>query len=470
MNEWKVPVMSPKEIDDLRERANRYWWLPTRQSEEEYIRKNVIIVAEGLAEGKGCKIRDAAGKVYLDFTASDWCAATGYGRSEVVQVAVEQMMKIPHVDPFGNLKLSPATINFATKLAQISPGSLNKVFTISGGSEANESAFKVARQYHKHAGKPTKYKIISRRWDYHGATHGALATSGNKVNIGSFLDEPFAPGYIHISHPYCYRCDFDLKYPSCNLQCARQLEKVIQYEHPDTVAAFILDTLAPFAGMSVPPPEYLPMIRETCDKYGVIMILDEVATGFGRTGKMFACEHWNVVPDIMTLDKGISGGWFPLSAVVVKDEIASKFQGGPEFGLVHGHTWWGHSAALATSLRNIEIIERENLVQRSAEMGKYMLDSLQAAIGKSPIVGEVRGLGLAVAAEFVKDRKTKEPLITSMPMHDKVFDKMAARGLFAHAVGSDVVLWPPLIVSKSEIDEAVKIVAKTVREMEKELV
>jgi putrescine aminotransferase len=211
------------------------------------------------------------------------------------------------------------------------------------------------------------------------------------------------------------------------------------------------------------------MIREICDKYGVIMILDEVATGFGRTGKMFACEHWNVVPDIMTLDKGISGGWFPLSAVVVKDEIASKFKGGPEFGLAHGHTWWGHSAALATALRNIEIIERENLVQRSAEMGEYMLDALQAAVGKSPIVGEVRGLGLAVAAEFVKDKKTKEPLITSLTMLDNIFDKMAAKGLMAHHVGSDVVLWPPLIVSKSEIDEAVKIVAETVKEMEKEL-
>jgi len=212
------------------------------------------------------------------------------------------------------------------------------------------------------------------------------------------------------------------------------------------------------------------MVRKICDKYGVLWILDEVATGFGRTGKWFACEHWNVVPDIMTLDKQISGGWLPLSGVVVKEEIASKFKGGPQFALAHGHTWWGHAVCLAVALRNIEIIEREHLVEYCAEMGTYFMNGLHAALDKSPIVGEVRGLGLAIGVEFVKDKKTKEPLVAPPEVAVKFADKLVERGLLVHGgLNYYLILWPPLIVSKSEIDEALGILERTMREAEKDL-
>jgi taurine-pyruvate aminotransferase len=298
-------------------------------------------------------VRDAAGKEYLEFTASDWVAATGYGREEIAKVAYEQMVRIPHVDPFGNQKLALPTIMFAKKLAEIAPGTLKKVFTISGGSEANEAAMKLTKQYQQKTGFPRRFKFISRRYNYHGATQGALGLDGNAAGFNSpYLIEPLAPGFLHVAHPYCYRCDFGLEYPSCGLTCAKQIELTIQYEHPSTVAGVVTDSISGFASMAVPPPEYFPMVRKICDKYGILWIDDEVATGFGRTGKMFACEHWNVVPDIMTMSKQISGGYLPLSAVIVKEEIADKFIGTPEDALANGHTWWGHATACAVALKS----------------------------------------------------------------------------------------------------------------------
>jgi len=471
MEGWKVPVMTPQEIAGLRESANEYWWLPGRQARQDDIREKLIILVEGQADGKGCRVRDAAGKEYLEFTASDWTASTGYGREEVAKVAYEQMMRIPHVDPFGNQKLAVSTIKFAEKLAQIAPGTLKKVFTISGGSEANEAAMKLTKQYQQKVGFPRRFKFISRRYNYHGATHGTLGLDGTPAGANRpYLMEPLAPGFLHVVHPYCYRCDFGLEYPSCDLLCAKQIEQTIQYEHPSTVAAVVMDTICPFARMAVPPPEYLPMVREICDRYGILWILDEVATGFGRTGKWFACEHWNVVPDIMTMDKQISGGWLPLSGVVVKEEIANKFIGTPEDALANGHTWWGHAVCLAVALRNIEIIEREHLVEHCAEMGTYFMNGLHAALDSSPIVGRIDGLGLMIGIEFVKDKKTREPVMGPPEAAVKFADRLVERGLLVHgSLLSSLILWPPMIVSKAEIDEALGILEKTVREAEKDI-
>jgi adenosylmethionine-8-amino-7-oxononanoate aminotransferase len=460
-----IKAMILSELADLRERANEYFWFPLRQAKEDDIRENLKIIVKG----EGCRVWDAEGREYLEACASDWTAAVGYGRKEIAEAAYEQLLKIPHVDPFGNYA-AVSTINFATKLAQIVPGTLSKVFTISGGSEANESALKLARQYQARAGSPKRFKFISRRLCYHGATFACLSLSTD-LFFRPYLNEPLLPGCIRVAHPYCYRCEFGLEYPSCNLLCARQLEQAIQSENPSTVAAVIADAVSTQAFASVPPPEYFPMIRHICDQYGIILIMDEVVCGFGRTGKWFGCNHWDVVPDIMTMDKGISSGYLPLSAVAVKEEITAKFIGSQRDALPHGHTWWGHAVSCAVGLANINIIEREGLVENAARMGKYFLDALHSALDKSAIVGNIQGLGLMIDIELVRDKKTKARFVgaEAADLRQKLTDKLLERGLIAQVSSIYISLIPPLIITRAEIDKIVHILEESIREAEKEM-
>ena len=463
--DMKDPVMSLQEQADLRERANEYYWFPLRQAKEDDIKENLKIIVGG----KGCRVWDAEGKEYLEACASDWTAAVGYGRKEIADVAYEQLLKIPHVDPFGNYAAA-STINFATKLAQIAPGTLSKVFTISGGSEANESALKLARQYQARAGFSKRFKFISRRLCYHGATFACQSLSTD-LFFRSYLNEPLLSGCIRVAHPYCYRCEFGLEYPSCNLLCAKQLEQAIQSENPSTVAAVMVDAVSVQAFASVPPPEYFPMIRKICDQYGILLIMDEVVCGFGRTGKWFGCNHWDIVPDIMTMDKGISSGYLPLSAVAVKEEIAAKFIGTPRDAFAHGHTWWGHPVSCAVGLANIEIIERERLVENAAEMGTYFLDALHSALDKSAIVGNIQGLGLLIDVELVRDKKTKERFTgtEAAKLRQKLINELLRQGLIAQVSSVYISLLPPLIITRAEIDEIVHILEVGIRETEKEM-
>jgi adenosylmethionine-8-amino-7-oxononanoate aminotransferase len=460
-----IKAMTLPELADLRERANEYHWFPLRQAKEDDIRENLKIIVKG----EGCRVWDAEGKEYLEACASDWTAAVGYGRKEMADAAYEQLLKIPHVDPFGNYAAA-STINFATKLAQITPDTLNKVFSVSGGSEANESALKLARQYQARSGFPKKFKFISRRLGYHGATFGCQSLSTD-LFFRSYLNEPLLPGCIRVAHPYCYRCEFDLEYPSCNLLCAKQLEQTIQSENPSTVAAVMVDPVSVQAFASVPPPEYFPMIRKICDQYGTLLIMDEVVCGFGRTGKWFGCKHWDVVPDIMTMDKGISSGYLPLSAVAVKEEIAARFIGTPRDAFPHGHTWWGHPVSCAVGLANIGIIERENLVENAAEMGAYFLDALHSALDKSTIVGNIQGLGLLLDIELVMDKKTKARFAgaEAAELRQKLTYKLLEKGLIAQVSSVYISLLPPLIITKAEIDEIVHILEESIRETEQEM-
>jgi len=428
----KVPVMSLSEQVDFRKRANEHYWLPLRQAKEDDIRDNLIL----LVGGEGCRVWDANGKEYLEACASDWTVAVGYGRKEIADAAHEQLLKIPHVDPFGNYA-APSTINFTTKLAQIAPGTLSKVFTISGGSEANESALKLARQYQARAGFPKRTKFISRRLCYHGATFACQSLSTD-LFFRPYLNEPLLPGCIRVAHPYCYRCEFGLEYPSCNLLCAKQVETAIQSENPSTVAAVILDAVSVQAFASVPPREYLR----------------------------------DVVPDIMTLDKGISSGYLPLSAVVVKEEIAAKFIGTQRDAFSHGHTWWGHPVSCAVGLASINIIEREKLVQNAAEIGTYFLDTLHSALDKSVIVGNIQGLGLLIDLEIVRNKKTKEHITgkEAAEFRQRLTHKLLERGLIVQVSSVYVSLLPPLTICKSEVDNVVSILEVSISEIEKEMV
>jgi adenosylmethionine-8-amino-7-oxononanoate aminotransferase len=265
-------------------------------------------------------------------------------------------------------------IKLAKKLADITPGSLSKVFFANSGTESIETALKIAWKYQKLSGFSNRYKVIGPN-EYHGSTFGAMSTGWRAP---SFTWEDFPPrisSMVHVAPPYCPACWFNLKYPDCNLLCANYIEKVIQREAPETVAAFIGAPLVAELCF-FPPPEYWPMVRSICNKHGILLILDEVMTGFGRTGKMFGCEHWNIVPDILVVAKALGSGYVPISAAIVRKEIAQKFEGGPKEVLKHSYTFEGHTVACAAALANLEILERKKLVQNSHAMGKYLFDQL----------------------------------------------------------------------------------------------
>ena len=279
--------------------------------------------------------------------------------------------------------------------------------------------------------------------------------------------EPMVPGVRHVPHPYCYRCQYELSYPDCGLLCAKAVEHELQFEDPETVAAVIGETIAGAPGVIPPPPEYWPMVRSICDKYGVLLIMDEVICGFGRTGKWFACEHYGVVPDIMTVAKGLSSGYLPISAAIAKTEVADKFKGGWAETFQHGITWGAHPVSCTAALTNLTIIEREKLIARAAEMGEHLFNSLET-LRSHPTVGDIRSKGLLAAVELVKDKKTKQGFGGDSPFTARFSQRLAELG-FLTRVGNIVPIAPPLIVTRSEIDEIVEAIDRALSDTEKEL-
>jgi adenosylmethionine-8-amino-7-oxononanoate aminotransferase len=412
--------------------------------------------------GQGCYLTDLEGRTYFDAMSAIWLKNVGYGRKEIAEAVYDQMQKLTF-HPHSQTTIPP--IKLAAKIASITPGTLSKVFFVSGGSEAVETTVKMSKQYQQRLGFAKRYKVISRRGSYHGSTYATMSLGGTPAfNRGDF--EPLLPGAVHVPHPWCHRCDYGLEYPDCNLQCAREVERTILFEGPDSVAAVIAEPVSVPAGVAVPPPEYWPMLRSICDKYGVLLIADEVICGFGRTGKMFGTENWNVVPDLMALAKGMSSGYLPIGACVAKSEIVAKFVGTRKDTFSHVFTFGGHPVACTAALVNIEIIEREGLVENAAALGKYLLAQLQR-LYEHPIVGDIRGIGLMCAVDFVKDRKTKERFKPEDRLEDRLTEKFAEAGLFLLAWSNMTIIMPPLIVSKAEIDELVDKIDWCIREVER---
>ena len=357
-------------------------------------------------------------------------------------------------------------IKLAEKLAEITPGNLSRVAFANGGTEAIETALKIARKYQQIAGFPNRYKLIS-PYAYHGSTLGAMAT-GSDITFHWEDFEPLPSGYLHVVHPWCSRCPFGLEYPGCDLQCARQVEQVIQDENPETVAAFIDTPISSFG--FVPPPEYWPTVRSICGKYGVLIIFDCIVTGLGRTGKMFATEHFDIVPDIMVLGKGLAGGYLPISAAVITKEVAQKFEGGPRETLIHSFTFEGLPGACAAALATLEIIEKEKLVDSSKALGKYLFEQLQSLYDHN-IVGEVRGgLGLMAHIELFKDGKTGERY---SPEENARIGRMLKQKLMEAGLWgmfrNPLPICPSLSITKDEIDEIVSVFDRVIGEIEKEL-
>jgi len=452
-----TPKFTQAEIEQLRQDARAYHWEHEHNWDPNLEGELPVIIVKG----EGNYIYTVEGERLLDLVAGMECVSVGYGRHELAEVAAQQIDDLSYWCSL--IGASIPAVKLCKKLADITPGNLRHTFLISDGSDAVETAMKMARQAQIQAGFPWRYKIISRRGCYHGASSGVMSLEGPgaPINTGAFWDSYVPGGVRHVYNMYCYRCPFNLEYPSCKLLCADAVEHMIVHENPETVAAVVIDPVAITPSVSVPPPDYLPRVREICSKYGVLLIFDEVVNGFGRTGKMFACQHWNVTPDILCLSKALSSGYAPIAATIATDEVFARFQGDGKRLFHHGHTWGGHPVASAIALKNIEIIERDHLVENSAAVGAYFLEGLKTLL-RHPIVGDVEGIGLLLELDLVTDKKSKTPL-WGKP-RERLTALVRQRGI-SMQFG---FITPPLTLTKPEVDYAVKVLDECLGLVERE--
>ena len=423
-----------------------------------------------IVRGEGIYLYDENGKRFLDASGGAIVVNLGHGQKEIAQAAMEQMSRAGFVH--GTQFTTRVMEEYAEALAGVLPRGIDKIYFLSGGSESVEAAVKMARQYQVDSGEVQRWRVASRWNSYHGNTLGALSLTGRTGSRKPYL--PMLVNFPHFPPPYCYRCPFGLAYPQCGLECAKALEKMIQMEGPETISAVILEPVGGATiGALVPPEGYMSKIREICRRYGLLYIDDEVMAGMGRTGRWFAVEHWDVQPDILVLGKGMSSGYFPLSAAATRADVAERLKekGG---GFVHGHTYSHHPVACAVGLAVLRILQRDRLVERCRERGLYLLKKLEELKASSAIVGDVRGKGLMTAIEFVKDKKNKEPFPRSAKVTEKILDTAFEHGLvlypgtgFVDGVNGDMVMvGPPFVIEEKEIDEILQILKTTLFEIE----
>lgn len=451
----------------LLELDKNHYLHPTSGIKEQYEHGAAIMVEKG----EGIYLTDFDGKTYIDGLASLWNVNIGHGRAELGKVAGEQMAKLGFSSCFASLSHEPA-VRLAEKLAQLTPGDLNVSFFTTGGSDANETAFKLVRHYWKLKGQPERNKFIARKFAYHGVMMGATSATG--IPVFHQMSSPLAPGFCHAAAPYCYNCDFGKKYPDCALECAQDIAHIIEKEGSETIAGVIVEPVQGAGGVIIPPDGYLQKVREICDEYGILMIADEVITGFGRTGKLFGVEHAGIVPDVMNLAKGITSGYIPLGAVVITERLHHELIANSSPGiLAHGLTYSGHPVSCAVALKNLEIIENEKIVDNARIVGKVLLEELKKIENEFPIVGEARAVGLVGAIELVKDKATNEKFSLEQGVAKKIYAKVLKKGLIVRAInihGCDVIaMAPPLIINEEQVKQMVGTLREAVLETYEEL-
>jgi adenosylmethionine-8-amino-7-oxononanoate aminotransferase len=409
---------------------------------------------------EGVRYWDVNGKEYLDGISGIFVVTVGHNNPRVVRAVQEQVGRLAFAPPLHGTCVT--AVQLGNLLTSITPGDLNTVKLLSGGSEATEAAMKLARQYHRQTGNPTKYKVIARYYGYHGATMGALSATGTPRRRTMF--EPVMPGFLHIFPPTCFRCPYAKEYPSCDLFCAEILRDVIQMEGPDTVSAVIMEPIGNTGGIITPPPEYYPIIRQICDEFNVLLIFDEIITGFGRTGNMFAAQTFDTLPDILCMGKGMSSGYAPLAGIAFRDHVAAAFWGAEGREFSHGHTYGGNPLACAAGIAAItEVIERD-LCTAARELGAHLRGRIEA-LRSWGIIGDVRGKGLLLGIEFVRDLDTKEPFGPEVQFGRRVQRKCLDKGLILRCDPDWVAFAPPLVATREEIDLMVERFAESVEEV-----
>ena len=392
------------------------------------------------------------GRKVLDGMAGLWNVNIGYGNQELPEVAAEQMRKLAFTSNFVGMT-TPPSAELAYRMAGMAHPTLNTTFFTSGGSESNDTAFKTARYYWRRLGRPEKVKIISRQGAYHGITVAATAATG--IPRYHTMFGPLTPGFSHIPAPNPYRYTGDIQpHETVGQAAARALEEEILRQGPETVAAFIAEPIQGVGGVIVPPDDYFPLVRAICDKYEVLLIVDEVICGFGRTGLWFGQHHWELRPDIMSFAKGVTSGYLQLGGIQISDAIREVIDAAPpEEAWMHGYTYSGHAAACAVALKNLEILEREGLVENSRVMGERLKGGLSKLLDFN-IVGDVRGRGLLCGVEIVKDKATREPDLAKAL---EIYNLCLARGLRTRNVGNVLAFSPPLSITAEEVDLIVDI-------------
>ena len=397
--------------------------------------------------GKGCWFYTSDGKAYLDFSSQLVNLNLGHNHPRVIAAIKEQAEAGCFVSPSIAVE-SRSTL--ARMLAEIAPGDLNRVLFTNGGAEANENAIKIAKMV------TGRHKVISRFRGYHGATMGAISAGGD---YRRWPFEPGVPGTIRVFEPYCYRCSFSQKPESCHLECVSHIEEIIGYEGPQSIAAIIVEVITGGSGVIVPDPRYYPALRALCDKYGILLIADEVMTGFGRTGEWFAINHWNVVPDMITFAKGVNSGYVPLGGVIVSERIARFFD---DRMLWCGLTYSGHPLACAAGVATLWAYQEEGLIENSRRLGEIALAEMRAIMSRHPSVGDVRGKGLFAAFELVKNRETREMLVPwnspGLGVMADVRRYLLSRGLSTNIRWNILMVAPPLVITEAELRQGLAII------------
>ncbi len=408
-------------------------------------------------EGQGAILRDAEGREYIDGLASLWNVNIGHGRAELAAAAAAQMRRMAFTAAYTGFSNEPA-VRLAERLIRLAYPNLSGVYFTTGGAESNETAFKIARYYWKRRGQPEKTKIISRIHSYHGLTLGAMSATGMPAFQRMFA--PPVPGFLHITPSYPYR------YPGSQ---AEALEEALRAEGPETVAAFLAEPVIGAGGVIPPTPDYFPRIREICDRYQILLLADEIITGFGRTGRWFALEHWGVQPDVVSFAKGVTSAYLPLGGVMVSREIHTAIREAPPAErFMHAATYSAHATCCAVALANLDILEGEDLVPRAAALGDRLLRGLRT-LADLPVVGDVRGFGLMCGVELVEDKGTKAPAIG---LGARVLAEARKRGLVArmrvgqkgeHPIGDVICLAPPFVITEAQIDRIVDILRESIQ-------
>jgi len=401
-----------------------------------------------VVRSEGVYFWDADGKRYLDFSSQLMNVNVGHGNQKIIQAIQEQVARMAFVYP--GIATEPKG-RLGQLLAEITPGDLCKTLFTLGGAEANENAIKFVRL------TTGRHKIIARYRSYHGATAGAMALSGDPRRLPV---EPLIPGVVHVMDPYCYRCPFGWTPETCHRECITHVEQVIKFEGPENVAALMLEGVTGTSGIIIPPDDYWPRMREICDKYGILLIDDEVMSGFGRTGEWFGVNHWDVAPDVMTMAKGLTAGYVPLGAVIVSRAIADDFADKP---LPMGLTYSGHPVSTAAGIATIEVYKEEKLVENARAMGAILKEGLEDLKARHPSVGDVRCIGLFAVIELVKDKETKEPLAPwnakphEMGVMAQVPGALRERGMYTFSKWNWIFVVPPLSINETELRDGLRI-------------
>ena len=413
--------------------------------------------------GCGATIQDVDGHEYIDGLSGLWNVNVGHGRSELADAAAAQMKELAYFSGYVGSSNIPA-ITLANRLIEITNGSMQSVFFTSGGAEANESALKTARFYWKAREMPEKVKFIARRQGYHGVTLQTMSAT----SMGSYwkMFEPRMPGFVHVQACYPYRFQGMKSGETAGQAAARELEETILREGPGTIAAFIGEPIHGAGGVIYPTDDYWPLVREVCTRHDILLIADEVITGFGRTGRWFGLSHWNVTPDILSFAKGVTSGYLPLGGIMVSKAIKEAMDSvKPEDRWMHAYTYSAHPTCCAVALKNIEIIERERLCENAEKMGRHLHATLRSSFDNHPNVGEVRaGKGLLAAVEFVEDRATKKNFAGERKIASRLQEELMKRGVVTRtlraagphpALGDSVFFAPPLVINEAQIDRLV---------------